>query len=230
MTAAEATITVTPSPLLAADEENPAVLGGSGTKRDRSDTLGSHSETRTSIVREKLHASFEKRASSVGEPCIPVDPDLILPKCELPPRTELEPVETFVAAAVEEQHQQKDDTVPLKKYKGILETFRFKNDPIMLHRLLLALRTAGNGSTLRLLTRSSSRHAQLIHQILRLNPFDLPSSAEQATQPQMEYELADAQLHLMLALVSSNSVFLVPTLTSLWKMLTHQVIDAPVER
>jgi len=206
------------------------VLGSSGTKRDRSDTLGSQSETRTSTIREQLHASFEKRASSVGEQSASIDPNLILPKCELPPRSEFQPVETFVAAAVAEQHEQKDDTVPLKKYKGILETFRFKNDLVMLYRLLLALRTAGNGSTLHLLTRSSSKHARLIHQIVRFNAFDLPPSADQVSQPPMNYELADAQLHLMVALVSSNSVFLVPTLTSLWKILTHQITDAPVER
>jgi RNA polymerase I-specific transcription initiation factor RRN3 len=157
----------------------------------------------------------------------------VLSKCQLPPQKEFEPVETFVANAVREQHQLNSDNLPIKSYKGIIDAIRFKNDPVMLQRLLLALRTAGNGSTLHLLASSSSRHARLIHNIVRLNPFDIPTTAvgaDQGTQASVDYDLADAQLHLMMALVSANSVFLVPTMTSLWKILTFQVQHAPVER
>jgi hypothetical protein len=159
----------------------------------------------------------------------------VLSKCQLPPRKEFEPVETFVANAVREQHELSSDNLPIKSYKGIIDAIRFKNDPIMLQRLLLALRTAGNGSTLHLLASSSSKHARLIHNIVRLNPFDIPTTtvgADQGTQQSqsVDYALVDAQLHLMMALVSANSVFLVPTMTSLWKILTSQVQDAPVER
>jgi RNA polymerase I-specific transcription initiation factor RRN3 len=153
----------------------------------------------------------------------------VLSKCQLPSRKEFEPVETFVANAVREQHEH-------NSYKGILDAIRFKNDPVMLQRLLLALRTAGNGSTLQFLASSASKHARLIHNIVRLNPFGIQTptttvGADQGTQQSqsVNYDLADAYLHLMMALVSANSVFLVPTMTSLWKFLTSQVEDAPVE-
>jgi RNA polymerase I-specific transcription initiation factor RRN3 len=137
---------------------------------------------------------------------------------------------------VREQHQLNSDNLPIKSYKGIIDAIRFKNDPVMLQRLLLALRTAGNGSTLQFLASSASKHARLIHNIVRLNPFGIltPTTivgADQGAQqsPSVNYDLADAYLHLMMALVSANSVFLVPTMTSLWKFLTFQVEDAPVE-
>jgi hypothetical protein len=161
----------------------------------------------------------------------------VLSKCQLPPRNEFEPVEIFVANAVKEQHQLNSDNVPIKSYKGIIDAIRFKNDPVMLQRLLLALRTAGNGSTLQFLASSSSKHARLIHNIVRLNPFDIPIptpttavGVDQGTQqsPSVNYDLADAHLHLMMALVSANSVLLVPTMTSLWKILASQQ-DASVE-
>lgn len=167
----------------------------------------------------------------------------VLSKCQLPPRKEFEPVETFVANAVREQHELNSDNLPIKSYKGIIDAIRFKNDPVMLQRLLLALRTAGNGSTLHLLASSSSKHARLIHNIVRLNPFDIPvptpttavgaDASDQGSNNKsqsVEYDLADAQFHLMMALVSANSVFLVPIMFSLWKILTSQVQDAPVER
>jgi RNA polymerase I-specific transcription initiation factor RRN3 len=161
----------------------------------------------------------------------------VLSKCQLPPRKEFEPVETFVANAVKEQHEFKSDNVPVKSYKGILDAIRFKNDPVMLQRLLLALRTAGNGSTLQFLASSASKHARLIHNIVRLNPFLLPEpttpvDADQGTQPSqsaVNYDLPDAYLHLMMALVSANSLFLVPTMSSLWNFLTSQMMDAPAE-
>jgi RNA polymerase I-specific transcription initiation factor RRN3 len=160
----------------------------------------------------------------------------VLSKCQLPPRKEFEPVETFVANAVKEQHEFKSDNVPVQSYKGILDAIRFKNDPVMLQRLLLALRTAGNGTTLQFLASSASKHARLIHNIVRLNPFLVPATtptttvgADQETQPSqsvVNYDLPDAYLHLMMALVSANSLFLVPTMTSLWNFLTSQVEDA----
>jgi RNA polymerase I-specific transcription initiation factor RRN3 len=176
-------------------------------------------------------------AVSVSHPPLHMHPSgalrFVLQKCQLPPRKEFEPVETFVANAVKEQHEQKDDNSLMKSYKGIIDAIRFKNDPVMLQRLLLALRTAGNGSTLHLLASSASKHSRLIHNIVRLNPFELPTTdvgPDQGTEQSVDYALADAQLHLMLALVSANSVFLVPTMTSLWKILTFQITGAPVER
>jgi hypothetical protein len=158
----------------------------------------------------------------------------VLSKCQLPSRKEFEPVEIFVANAVREQHEHNSDNMPIKSYKGILDAIRFKNDPVMLQRILLALRTAGNGSTLQFLASSASKHARLVHNIVRFNPFTLPPTttvgADQGTQQSwsVNYDLADAYLHLMMALVSANSVLLVATMTSLWKCLTSQVEDAPV--
>jgi RNA polymerase I-specific transcription initiation factor RRN3 len=162
------------------------------------------------------------------------DPLFVLPKCVMPLQSELAPVETFVENAIREQDQLSDTTL-IKTYKGILEAFRLKNDPDMLRKVLLALRTAGRGSTLHLLTSSSSssrKHARLIHQILRLNPFELlvPSLNSTSSSQVADYDLADAQLHLLLAVVSSNTVFLVPTLTFAWKLLTSQYESVPIER
>lgn len=83
---------------------------------------------------------------------------------------------------------------------------------------------------------SSSRsnpHVPLVHQLVRFDPFKgIPSAREAAdaappTTPAdgssppsfLPYDMADAHLHLLLAIVSSNSVFLVPALTSIWKLL-----------
>ena len=156
-----------------------------------------------------------------------VDPRFALPRCELPPRKEFEPVETFVAAAVREQHGQKDDTIPLKNYKGILEALRYKNDLPLLKKILLAMRTSRD--TMNLLTSgASSKHARLIHQILRFDPFyvqpvqrnDAKEEGDgQICDDKIDYGLADAHLCLIVALVSANSVYLVPALTALWKLL-----------
>ena len=162
------------------------------------------------------------------------DDEWTLPKCKLPPPDEFGPVLTFVQNAVKEQHGRKNDTVPVASYRGIIEAFRFKNDLAMLRHVLLALRVSGG--TLSLLTTSSTKHARLIHQVLRLNPFALakPSKLKggelSVDNSAVDYDLADAQLHLLVAIVSSKSVFLTPTLTCLWKMLTLQQSDAPFER
>jgi hypothetical protein len=104
---------------------------------------------------------------------------------------------------------------------------------------LLALRTSGNGKTLTFLTQYSTVHASLIHLVCRVNPYELPSpqpqvvnlAAAAAVPAKMaDYAMADAQLHLLVAIVSANSVFLVPTITALWKSLSYQREDAPVER
>lgn len=161
-----------------------------------------------------------------------VDPRFLLPRCDLPPRNELEPVEIFVAKAVKEQHQLQETQIQVN-YRAILEAFRFKNDLLMLRKLLIALRTSG--STLNLLTSDSNKHARLIHQILRLLPFAADTVVNAADvrrplSPNCDAALADAQFHLIQALVSANSVFLVPAMTALWKMLAVQICDSHPER
>jgi len=189
--------------------------------------------TTDNIAHAPLHMTLDKPVSQPSDATELLR--YVLPKCEMPNRKDYEPVETFVGNAVQEQHEKKDDNLPLKAYKGIVDAIRFKNDPVMLQRLLLALRTAGNGSTLHLLTSSSSQHARLIHNIVRLNAFELPktlvhTTAEQGGTEQVDYSLADAHLHLLMALVSANSVFLVPTMTALWKLLTFHLAEVSLER
>lgn len=157
------------------------------------------------------------------------DMEMTLPKCELPPKAVYEPVETVVAAAVEAQHLLPKDSVPptVDAYQGLIDTLRSKKDLEMMRFVLLALRTSGKGKTLTYLTQeSTTKHAHLIHLIVRLNPYEI--KVEDTIRS--EYELADAQLHLLMAIVSSNSVFLVPTLNSLWKFLTVKLDNAPPER
>jgi hypothetical protein len=157
----------------------------------------------------------------------------VLPRCAVPPSEELQPVEAFVEAAVLEQDALAETASPVKNYKVILDCIRQKRDIDMLRKLLIALRTSGHGSTMHRLT-STKKHARLIHPVLRLNPFEIPvmtgsgASSSQGTPPSSppvlgpDYDLADAQLHFLAAVVSSNAVFLVPTLTSTWKLLTSQ--------
>jgi RNA polymerase I-specific transcription initiation factor RRN3 len=206
--------------------EAPALSASSTIPQEGSESMN------TDAVSHPLHNPTSMETTSTQGHSASVEQDaqndasrFILSKCQLPSRKEFEPVETFVANAVREQHELNSDNLPIKSYKGIIDAIRFKNDPVMLQRLLLALRTAGNGSTLHLLASSSSKHAKLIHNIVRLNPFNITT-----TDVGADYNLADAHLHLMMALVSANSTFLVPTMTSLWKILTAQVQHAPVER
>jgi hypothetical protein len=145
--------------------------------------------------------------------------DLIPTKCEIPPKEEFEPVEKFVEKAVREQHDHGDDAESqLPQYKGILDMLRIRKDRLMLHRILLALRTAGQGATLRLLTTSkTSKHARLMHNISRLNAFELPGPDK---SKEADYDIVDAHFHLLRAIISSNTVYLVPTLRTLWRMLS----------
>lgn len=213
---------------------------------EESGILREDQETRTqqnvSVQEEEQNSREEDEwiHSINGHGC--TDPQqFILPKCFVPPENVMRPVETFVARAISSQHEEtKDGVMPQKEYKAILEIFRSKNDAVMLQRLMIALRTAGNGSTLHLLTSHTSKHTHLIHQIIRLDPFNLPHpqkkeapvddcAATDATEV-VDYTLADAQFHLIIALVSANSVFLVPALAALWNLLTRKIDDAPKPR
>lgn len=145
-----------------------------------------------------------------------------LPKCRIPPADVLGPVTVFVQSAVQEQHEKGDGSfAPTDKYRLLVDALRTKKDISMLHMILLSLRTCGNGEILNMLASSRSRHARLVHLLLRLNPFRLPP--QESTTGDGDFgalDVADAQLHLMMSLVSANSIFLVPILSSLWNMLT----------
>jgi hypothetical protein len=170
--------------------------------------------------------------------------DLFLPRCALPPAEELESIEAIVESAVRGQDGLAEAAAPLKSYKALIGAIQTKKDLGVLRKILIAFRTSGRGSTLNLLTRSK-KHARIIHSVLRLNPFELPAASaavmgsnnnSPAGAPHLlktmpDYELADAQLHFLSAVVSANAIFLIPTLTFAWKLLTsppHE--NVPAER
>jgi hypothetical protein len=153
-----------------------------------------------------------------------------LPKCTMPPQSELEPIETFVSNAIRSKHDLTDNPTFKEGYRAIANALRRPEDPLLLKMVLLSLRTAGKGSTLYQLTTSATTHAQLTHLIFRLNsfqPIKLEDESEEKLQPYRDYSLADAHLNLMVALVSAKSVHAVPAMTVAWRMLTHMRSDAP---
>ena len=162
----------------------------------------------------------------------------VLPKCTLPPHDEFQPVENFVARALGAQQGEADP----KAYRAVLDCVRRREDPPMLRKVLLALRTAGNGSALHQLTLSSQKHAHLLHLLFRLDPFLPPASlvtkqpderserTVKLLQPIMDGSLAEAHLHLLLAVVSANSVFLTPGMNTLWRLIHQDLEDAPEMR
>jgi len=127
-------------------------------------------------------------------------------------------------------------------YRALLDIIRKRDDPVMLHKVLLAL---GSGATLGLITSNPSFHAHLTHLIMRLDPFTAPpcltkTDQSNATIQQLskfeasmkcfdDYRIADAHLRLCVAVVSANSTFLLPVLEMLVKFLCQEV-DAPQER
>ena len=142
----------------------------------------------------------------------------VLPKCTIPCRDNVYgPVEDFVAKAVKARTEPSGDPNVLKTYKVILEAIRRKEDPSLLRMIFLAIRSAANGTTLHQLSGNPTKHAQLLHVILRFDPFAAKSSNldkkdHDPNCPFRNYAMADAYLQLILALVSANTVFLVPAM------------------
>jgi hypothetical protein len=154
--------------------------------------------------------------------------DFTMRKCTMPPRLELEPIETFVLNAIQSQHTDDPDPAHEQGYKAIIDALKRPVDPAMLRMVLIALRTAGNGSVLNQLTADAGRHAQLIHWIFRFNSaFDPNTPEDQDKEPHfpgyMDGSLLDAHLHLVLAMVSARTVNLVPALTAVWRMLSEDL-------
>jgi len=112
-------------------------------------------------------------------------------------------------------------------YRAILDLLRKLDDLPMLKKVFLALRTSG----LEKISSERSKHPRLIHYIFRLNPFEDSRqerdvneniSSSQRISPVVEdYTLADSYLNFIVALTSANSVFLTPTLNTLWKLITQ---------
>jgi len=188
---------------------------------------------------EPIVASIHSSSSSAM-----VDSRFVLPKCELPERDDLEKVEMFISKAVKEQHFQTGEfQEPVKEYRGIIDGLRSNKDLPLLRKVMIALRT----SALTYLATNSSKHAQLIHLIVRFVPFPrttmttvfqirnenavgMPPGAQEEKEEEPDFSLADAHLNLVTALVSANSLFVIPAMTTLWKMLTFQMVDAHPER
>jgi hypothetical protein len=164
------------------------------------------------------------------------------PPCVSPSPTELAPIETFVEKAISSQHSdgtagegfsEPTSSDGHKGYRAIADALRRPEDPVMLHRILIALRTAGKGSSLYKVACFSQNHAQLTHLIFKFNPFDIPytlqAASEEVTRPYRDYSLADAYMHLVVAMISANSVHVVPAMTAIWKRLNMSRSEGPEE-
>ena len=175
----------------------------------------------------------------------------------IPPETDEDAYSTYQKA-----HQ---------SYRMLLELLRKRNNPDLLHKVLLALRTSGNGSTLRYLSSFPKVHANMLHLIFRLMSFAVPGSLKKDEDAEVlqflkdfkqqrmnkandnksnnatteedkiktgikniqtkfkdkaaifkNFLIADAHLNLIVALVSANSVFLSPAMSSLWRMVLEE--------
>ena len=96
----------------------------------------------------------------------------------------------------------------------------------MMVKILLALRTSGNGSTMGKLSREHEQHSRLIHYIFRFDAFQ--SSIVKVTKDWPEpYSLADAHLNLIVTIVSANSTYILPAINMLWKQIEVTPPDIP---
>jgi RNA polymerase I-specific transcription initiation factor RRN3 len=153
----------------------------------------------------------------------------LLPQCQLPPLSELEPVETFVMNAIKSKHEESPDPAHVQGYKAIIDLLRRPTDPDMIRNVLISLRTAGNGTVLTMIATNPIVHAQLIHVVFRFFPGGPPKPPKHDEEENKKFEeniqiynqlhVMDAHLHLMLALVSAKSAHLIPATTAVWKML-----------
>lgn len=220
-----------------------AVVAATAAADSEKDATTTVSEDGSTVVAQKMSDSINDNLNNIPGSLEMRDTYYILPKCVLPPRKRFAPVEQFVANAVQSkllltaaEGAINTNDSDHKAYQAVMDAIRRKRDLAMLEQIFLALRTAGNGSTLHQLSGNPTKHAQLLHFLLRFDPFGakrvdkhggkvIPAAGSAAAakdkgDPTSQFALADAYFHLILALVSANSVFLVPTMTSLWKLLT----------
>ena len=155
------------------------------------------------------------------------------PKCKLPPASEMAAIEKFVENAMKSQETRTDDRINKpdsshsEGYNAILKALKRPNDPMMVCKVLLALRTAGHGAVLNSLALTDN-HAQLLHLVIRFvstmpPTFDDASTGDLDTMLQVykDYSLCDAHFSLLLAIVSAKSTHVIPILTAIWKLLTN---------
>jgi len=201
---------------------------------------------------------------------------LTLPTPSMPPPEEYEPVEKFIAGVVESLYAPIGPVGSSLSFRrsqekrAIYTMLRTREDPQMLNKILLALRTAGHGHVLRLLA-SDSKNADsrtLLQLVFAVDPFIPPDALVQLIvkdfqeksvasvasqkqsksppppaiidpkvleqdarlQPFLSYQIADAHLHLLVALVSANGVYATPVVSALWRLATQGLSDSPMER
>lgn len=186
--------------------------------------------------------------------------------CSLPPNDEFSPVEHYVTVAITSHTNSpsSESAVTIKAepsdgtstgnssvasylsgYRAILDCIRKRNDPPLLWKILLALRSR----SLSLIASSPSQHAHLLHVIMKLDVYKPPKaltmdintnpgdarkslnviSNEEAIKYFEDYSIADAYLHLLVGLVSANSIFLIPCLESIWKNLVQDPTATPAK-
>lgn len=166
----------------------------------------------------------------------------VLPKPDVDKKAlQLEPVEKFVSEAIssrtagdmsQDASQRKE---AVSHYRAILDLLRKKEDLAMTKKVLLALRSSGEGTTMGKITGNSKRHSNLLDLIFRLEPFSDDGSEQSSSDPKAkllndDLSLADAYLNLIVALVSANSVFLIPALNSIWREIVHTDAITPEDR
>lgn len=168
-------------------------------------------------------------------PKTPLSNDIYtLPKCVLPPLSELEPIETFVMNAVRSMHQENPEPAHVQGYRAIIDTLKRPTDTSMIRNVLISLRTAGNGVVLSSIASEPVKHAQLIHVIFRFNSVRPPrvkgppgvaedekTREEETIKIYKEMHVMDAHLHLMLALVSAKPTHAISIMKNVWKMLCY---------
>jgi len=135
-----------------------------------------------------------------------------LPPFETPPREELKQIIEFIEPSVKDPSS--------LSYRSIIECVRVRDDAMMFYRLLIVMRI--NGPILHELTTSPKKHGQLLHAIFRLDPMIIPIRLQgnEAYGSLVEsYKLTDAYFHLVIAIITSNSTFLIPGLTAFWKLI-----------
>ena len=146
---------------------------GDESRSDGNEVVHSHDTTTGTI--SAMHNMYHSWAS---EHC-----PLTLPTPPIPPREEYEPIERFISGVVESLYLPLDSSLSFRRSqekRAIYTMLRTREDPQMLYKILLALRTAGHGNVLRLLASDSKDADSLLQLVFELDPFIPPESLVQS--------------------------------------------------
>lgn len=148
-------------------------------------------------------------------------------------------VQAYVQRAIHTQHvsrssnNTKYDSALLQGYESICDQLKNRDDPPMLHKVLLAL---AYGESLGYLIQFPQHHAKLLHLIMRLDPFTRPPpkgrsnstmSPDEDTASLLlftEYAIADAYFALCVAIISANATFVTPVLESMVRQWSSEAL------